>query len=47
MIQAFETGVRLGVMAMGAVVGFCGMFTLGAVVVAIATAAINGMIHKK
>ena len=46
MAQAFADGVRLGVMAMGAVVGFCGLLTIGWIVAA-AMAVMDRLTHRK
>lgn len=47
MAQAFADGVRLGVMAMGAVVGFCGLLTIGRWIVAAAMAVMDRLTHRK
>lgn len=47
MAQAFADGVRLGVMAAGAVVGFCGMLTIGYWIVAVAMAVMDRLTHRK
>lgn len=47
MIQAFADGVRLGVMAMGAVVGLCGLLTIGCWIVAVAMAVMDRLTHRK
>ena len=47
MAQAFADGVRLGVMAAGTVVGFCGMLTIGCWIVAVAMAVMGRLTHRK
>ena len=47
MAQAFADGVRLGVMAMGAVVGFFGMLTIGCWIVTAAMAVMDSLTHRK
>lgn len=47
MAQAFADGVRLGVMAMGAVVGFFGLLTIGYWIVAAAMTVMDRLTHRK
>lgn len=47
MAQAFADGVRLGVMAMGAVVGFCGPLTIWCWIVTAAMAVMDSLTHRK
>lgn len=47
MAQDFADGVRLGVMAAGTVVGFCGMLTIGCWIVAVAMAVMDRLTHRK
>lgn len=47
MAQAFADGVRLGVMAMGAVVGFCGLLAIGCWIVTAVMAVMDSLTHRK